>query len=114
MMRRSSSAAFSTRSPNASPSLASSRLRTSRAATATPSSPHRRQMLKRLKHARLDHTYEPALRKLLAVDLPLLDDFGLDALDATECRDTYWGRISLDNGDRVVAASKISSRARST
>jgi DNA replication protein DnaC len=47
------------------------------------------KMLKHLKHARLDHTYEAALRKLLAVDLLLLDDFGLDALDATESRDTY-------------------------
>jgi DNA replication protein DnaC len=46
-------------------------------------------MLKQLKHARLDHTYEATLRKLLAVDLLLLDDFGLDALDATESRDTY-------------------------
>jgi DNA replication protein DnaC len=47
------------------------------------------KMLKQLKHARLDHTYEATLRKLLAVDLLLLDDFGLDALDATESRDTY-------------------------
>ncbi len=47
------------------------------------------KMLKQLKHARLDHTYEAALRKLLAVDLLLLDDFGLDALDAMESRDTY-------------------------
>jgi DNA replication protein DnaC len=47
------------------------------------------KMLKQLKHARLDHTYEPALRKLLAVDLLILDDFGLDALDPSESRDTY-------------------------
>jgi DNA replication protein DnaC len=47
------------------------------------------KMLKQLRHARLDHTYEATLRKLLAVDLLLLDDFGLDALDATESRDTY-------------------------
>jgi DNA replication protein DnaC len=47
------------------------------------------KMLKQLKHARLDHSYEAALRKLLAVDLLILDDFGLDALDATESRDTY-------------------------
>jgi DNA replication protein DnaC len=47
------------------------------------------QMLKQLKHARLDHTYEAVLRKLLVVDLLLLDDFGLDALDPVESRDTY-------------------------
>jgi DNA replication protein DnaC len=47
------------------------------------------QMLKTLKHARLDHTYEVEVRKLLAVDLLILDDFALDALDATESRDLY-------------------------
>lgn len=46
-------------------------------------------MLKKLKHARLDHTYEHELRKLLAVDLLIIDDFGLDAMDATESRDAY-------------------------
>lgn len=46
-------------------------------------------MLKTLKHARLDHTYEAEVRKLLAVDLLILDDFALDALDATESRDLY-------------------------
>lgn len=47
------------------------------------------QMLKTLKHARLDHTHEVELRKLIAVDLLLVDDFGLDAMDAVESRDTY-------------------------
>lgn len=46
-------------------------------------------MLKTLKHARLDHSYESEVRKLLAVDLLILDDFALDALDATESRDLY-------------------------
>jgi DNA replication protein DnaC len=47
------------------------------------------RMLKTLKHARLDNTYEAELRKLIAVDLLILDDFGLDAMDANESRDTY-------------------------
>jgi DNA replication protein DnaC len=47
------------------------------------------QMLKTLKHARLDNSYEQELRKLLAVDLLLVDDFGLDAMDPTESRDAY-------------------------
>ena len=34
------------------------------------------QMLKTLKHARLDHTHEAELRKLIAVDLLIVDDFG--------------------------------------
>lgn len=33
------------------------------------------------KHARLDHTYEAEFRKPLTVDLLILDDFALDALD---------------------------------
>lgn len=47
------------------------------------------QMLKTLKHARLDNSYETELRKLIAVDLLLIDDFGLDAMDSTESRDAY-------------------------
>ena len=47
------------------------------------------KMLKRLKHARLDNTYEAELRRLIAVDLLVVDDFGLDAMDPTESRDAY-------------------------
>ena len=46
-------------------------------------------MLKTLKHARLDHSYDAELRKLIAVDLLILDDFAIDALDPTESRDLY-------------------------
>src|SRR5204863_768126 len=47
------------------------------------------QMLKTLQHARLDHSYEAELRKLIAVELLIVDDFGLDAMDPTESRDAY-------------------------
>lgn len=47
------------------------------------------QMLKTLKHARLDNSHEAELRKLIGVDLLLVDDFGLDVMDATESRDAY-------------------------
>lgn len=47
------------------------------------------KMLKRLKHARLDNTYEAELRRLVSVSLLIVDDFGLDAMDATESRDAY-------------------------
>lgn len=47
------------------------------------------QMLKTLKHARLDLTHETELRRLIAADLLVLDDFGLDAMDMTESRDAY-------------------------
>jgi DNA replication protein DnaC len=46
-------------------------------------------MLKNLKHARLDNTHEHELRKLIAVDLLIVDDACLDAMDATESRDLY-------------------------
>jgi DNA replication protein DnaC len=47
------------------------------------------QLLKTLKHARLDNTYEAELRKLLAADLLVIDDFGLDQMDPVESRDAY-------------------------
>jgi DNA replication protein DnaC len=46
-------------------------------------------LLKTLRHARLDNSYEAELRKLIAVDLLIVDDFGLDAMDAVESRDAY-------------------------
>lgn len=45
--------------------------------------------LKNLRHARLTNSHEPELRKLLAVDLLILDDFCLDTMDGHESRDAY-------------------------
>lgn len=45
------------------------------------------KMLKTLKHARLDNSHDAEMRKLVAVDLLIVDDFALDAMDATESRD---------------------------
>ena len=47
------------------------------------------KMLKTLKHARLDNSYETELRKLLAPDLLIIDDFALDSMDAIESRDAH-------------------------
>jgi DNA replication protein DnaC len=47
------------------------------------------RLLKTLKHARLTQSHEAELRKLLAIDLLLVDDVGLDAMDAQESRDAY-------------------------
>lgn len=47
------------------------------------------RMLKTLKHARLDNSHEAELRKLITPDLLIIDDFGLDAMDALESRDAY-------------------------
>lgn len=47
------------------------------------------RMLKTLRHARVDGTYEQEFRRLLAVDVLIIDDFALDPMDATESRDVY-------------------------
>lgn len=47
------------------------------------------KLLKRLKAARLDASYEAEMRKLIAVELLLIDDFALHPLDATETADVY-------------------------
>jgi DNA replication protein DnaC len=44
---------------------------------------------KRLKAARLDASYEQEMRKLIGIELLILDDFCLQRLDATETADVY-------------------------
>lgn len=44
---------------------------------------------KRLKAARLDNSYDAEMRKLIGIDLLLIDDFALQPLDATETADIY-------------------------
>jgi len=44
---------------------------------------------KRLNAARLDASYDGEIRKLIGVDLLLIDDFALQPLDATETADIY-------------------------
>ena len=63
------------------------------------------RMLKTLKQARLDHTYDAELDKLLAVDLLILDDFGLDAMDATESRDVYEIMTERDRKGSIIVTS---------
>ena len=46
-------------------------------------------LLETLRHARLDHRHEAELRKRLAVDLLLIDDFGIEAMTPEESRDVY-------------------------
>lgn len=47
------------------------------------------RMLKMLKASRLDATYDAEMRRLVAVDLLLLDDFALQAYDHQETADLY-------------------------
>lgn len=46
-------------------------------------------MLKGLRHARLTQSHEKELRALCAVDLLIVDDFGLDGMDPQESRDAH-------------------------
>jgi DNA replication protein DnaC len=47
------------------------------------------QLLKRLKAARLDNSHDEQIRKLLRVNLLILDDFCLQPMDATDTADIY-------------------------
>jgi DNA replication protein DnaC len=47
------------------------------------------KLLKRLKASRLDASYDAEMRKLIGVELLLIDDFALQPLDATETADFY-------------------------
>jgi DNA replication protein DnaC len=65
------------------------------------------QLLKTLKHARLTQTYEKEMRALLSVDLLIIDDFGLDAMDAQESRDAH--EIILERhraGSMIVTSNR--------
>lgn len=63
------------------------------------------KLLKRLKHARLDNTYEAELCKLLAVDLLVIDEFGLDVMDPDESRDTYEILVERHRAGSVILTS---------
>jgi DNA replication protein DnaC len=62
-------------------------------------------MLKTLKHARLDNSYEAEFRKLLGVDLLILDDFALDTLDPTESRDLYEILLERHRAGSIIVTS---------
>jgi DNA replication protein DnaC len=61
--------------------------------------------LKTLKQGRLDQTYEVELRRLLSVDLLIVDDFGLDKMDATESRDAYDILVERHRAGSVIITS---------
>ncbi len=63
------------------------------------------KMLKSLKHARLDNSHEAELRKLIAVDLLIVDDFALDAMDTTESRDAYDILVERHRAGSIVVTS---------
>jgi len=62
-------------------------------------------MLKTLKHARLTNTVEAELRRLIAVDLLIVDDLFLDAMDVQESRDAYDILTERDRAGSVIVTS---------
>lgn len=63
------------------------------------------KMLKSLKHARLDNSHETELRKLITVDLLIVDDFALDAMDTTESGDAYDILVERHRAGSIVITS---------
>ena len=63
------------------------------------------RMLKTLKQARLLNAYEAELRKLIAVDLLIIDDFCLDPMDAQESRDAYEILVERHRAGSVIVTS---------
>jgi len=63
------------------------------------------RMLKTLKQARLVNAYETELRKLLAPELLILDDFCLDSMDQQESRDAYEILIERDRSGSIIVTS---------
>lgn len=63
------------------------------------------KMLKALKHARLDNSHEVELRKLISVDLLIVDDFGLDTMDITESRDAYEILVERHRAGSMIVTS---------
>jgi DNA replication protein DnaC len=61
--------------------------------------------LKSLRQARLTNGYESELRKLISVDLLILDDFCLDAMDQQESRDAYEILTERQRAGSVIVTS---------
>jgi DNA replication protein DnaC len=61
--------------------------------------------LKSLRQARLTNSYEAELRKLISVDLLILDDFCLDAMDQQESRDAYEILTERQRAGSVIVTS---------
>src|SRR5438094_7314502 len=63
------------------------------------------RLLKRLRASRLDNSHDVEMRKLLRVDLLLVDDFALQALDALDTADVYELIVERHRAAATVATS---------
>ena len=62
-------------------------------------------LLKRLRASRLDNSHDAEMRKLLRVDLLILDDFALAAVDALDTADVYEAIVERHRAAATVATS---------
>jgi len=63
------------------------------------------RLLKRLKASRLDGTYEAEMRRLIAVDVLVLDDFAIHPLDTIETSDIYEVVVERHRRRSIIAVS---------
>jgi len=63
------------------------------------------RLLKRLKASRLDGTYEAEMRRLITVDLLVLDDFAIHRMDAAETGDVYELVVERHRRRSIIAVS---------
>ena len=61
--------------------------------------------LKSLRQARLTNSYEAELRRIISIDLLILDDFCLDAMDQQESRDVYEILAERQRAGSVIVTS---------
>ena len=63
------------------------------------------KMLKHLKASRLDNSHDKEMRKLIAVDLLIVDDFALDAMYHHESRDVYELIVERQRAGSMIVTS---------
>jgi DNA replication protein DnaC len=63
------------------------------------------KLFKQLKASRLDNTHERELRRLIGLDLLIIDDFGLDQMDSNESADFYELVVERHRAGSIVITS---------
>jgi len=63
------------------------------------------RLFKELKAARLQRTCEREMRRFISLSLPVIDDFGIDRMDATESKDFYEIVVERHNKRSTIITS---------
>ena len=71
------------------------------------------RLLKRLRASRLDNSHDAEMRKLIRVDLLIVDDFALESLDAGQARSAaFFGRLGRAADQQTLAKSELLNQRR--